>query len=152
METTDESSKIIQITIFDPAGVIVFHRSFNEHAININLFSAFTSAILAFAKEMGQELMAISLEDITYYMQTRGHYTVVLGVDSDIHDPFAKAIFQLIQDSPYYRQLEEMAPFNTIAGLPELDCYLGELLDNQELTRKYIFGEGNDRQMRDDGC
>ncbi len=133
-----DSGEIIQITVLDAGGIMVYHKSFIGRGVNEHLFSAFTAAILAFARELGSKLTAISFEDVTFYMQTRSHYTVVLGVASPIQDPFAELVLEMIQESQPFKELEELSEYGADGDTSELELYVTQMLTDQDEARKFI--------------
>ena len=71
---------ILQFSIVEQSGIIIFHRSFEESRMDEILFSGFSAAIIAFARELGTELYSIQMANILYYFKDVGTFFYVVGV------------------------------------------------------------------------
>ncbi|MHA1713254.1 MAG: hypothetical protein ACTSW4_04325, partial [Candidatus Ranarchaeia archaeon] len=107
---TSRSNLIVtQISIISCSGFLLFHRSFIDERIDSSLFSGFTAAILSFSKEIGSKLLAIKLDKFTLYIRNTKSLIIVVGVSDDPEaEIFADSLISQLENSPQFRQVEEI--------------------------------------------
>ncbi len=67
---TKSKESILQFTIIDNSGSIVYHKAFVDIGLDSVLLSGFSAAILAFARELGTELYCIQMLELNYFFKS----------------------------------------------------------------------------------
>ncbi len=99
---------ILQFSIVEQSGIIIFHRRFEESRMDEILFSGFSAAIIAFARELGTELYSIQMADILYYFKDVGSFFYVVGVPPRVRKRAIKSFLKTLEEEILSLNLDSM--------------------------------------------
>ena len=66
------------VTVISSDGITLYHKSYVKNELDDVLFSALTGAIIAFTKELGDELFSIIMKKQMIYFKSLGEYNIVI--------------------------------------------------------------------------
>ena len=99
---------ILQFSIVEQSGIIILHRSFEESRMDEILFSGFSAAIIAFARELGTELYSIQMANILYYFKDVGTFFYVVGVPPIVRKRDIKRFLKTLEEEILSLNLNSM--------------------------------------------
>lgn len=71
------------ITIIGSDGITIYHKSYVQNDLDDVLFSALSGAIIAFSKELGDELFSIIMKKQMIYFQTLKENIVIFSLETN---------------------------------------------------------------------
>lgn len=71
------------ITIIGSDGITIYHKSYVQNDLDDVLFSALSGAIIAFSKELGDELFSIIMKKQMIYFQTLKDNIVIFSLETN---------------------------------------------------------------------
>lgn len=76
------------LTIISNIGITLYHKSYVTDSLDDVLFSALSGAIIAFSKELGDELQSIIMKKQMIYFKTLGENIVIFSFNTDFNISF----------------------------------------------------------------
>ena len=119
------------ITVVSDEGLTVYHHNFAGIAAPFDeiLFSGFTSAMIAFTSEMGEELFSINMREQSLYFQKIDEGTIVLSLKPGLSKKKIDDIFQRIASSEMLQLMLRASKFGmTQVENEDLDNEIGDLI------------------------
>lgn len=99
--------QILQVSIIQPSGLILFHQSFLEQPLDELLFSGLIAALIAFSKEMGTELASIKLATNEFFVETDEQKKIitVVGVSQETSKQFVETFMNTLKQNKNFKAL-----------------------------------------------
>ncbi len=88
------------ITILSQDGISLYHRAYSMTEMDDVLFSALSGAIIAFTKELGDELYAIKMKRQTIIYKQYKQYIVIFSINSEYPEDEAELKIKQFMISP----------------------------------------------------
>jgi len=99
---------VVQLSVIEQSGVVIFHKSFKEALIVEILFSGFSAAIIVFARELGTELNNIQMAHVKFYFKDSGPYFIAAGFHPKVWKRDIKKMINDIDQDLREIELEEL--------------------------------------------
>ncbi|MDH5401691.1 MAG: hypothetical protein OEZ01_08800 [Candidatus Heimdallarchaeota archaeon] len=131
-------------------GITVYHNHFDTHTvIDEYLFSSFSSAIIAFSKELEDNLYSIRMQRQELYFREHKNLIFVISVDKGYGRRKIRKIISKLRNSENLKSIIEASKLNVELDISvSFDKELRELfglppLDNSKLIPKDVEKEKN---------
>jgi hypothetical protein len=117
-------------TIITNDGITIFHKSFVEEELDEYLFSGFSSAMIAFSKELGDELTAIKMGHQTIIYREIGEGTLILSLKNGFDEEIADTKMEVLATSEIVETIIEGSKIGILQNTnEELERELVALFD-----------------------
>ena len=122
--------KIRYLTIISHEGTTIYHYPFVKDELDINLFSAFSSAMLSITEELNDELISINMENQKIFYQKIVDGIFVLSVERKANYNYVLKRLRLLKKSVTIKALLSDLDIGTMIDVSEeLDEEIERIFD-----------------------
>lgn len=127
---------IFEFAIIELSGIILYNRRFEKELMDEFLFSGFSAAIIAFAKELGTTLYMVSTKDVNFFFNEFGDFFIVVATEPIINNDDIRKLIETITNQLMSIELNTLPSINDYFLTNEFDDFVLQTIIHFQINQR----------------